>query len=131
MLTGVESPANGIRDYYDDAARQGSRTIAHMKWAERSLLDGVLQASGTCRRGTPRRAADRRERTPGPSSHAENRGGFGFWEGFESGFLINNPWLHGTRLPEPVRFDGYQSDVVCERRGRVPARHSRARGSPS
>jgi arylsulfatase A-like enzyme len=45
----------------------------------------------------------------------EFRGGFGFWEGFESGFQLNNPWLHGTRLPEPVRFEGYQSDVVCER----------------
>jgi arylsulfatase A-like enzyme len=45
----------------------------------------------------------------------EFRGGFGFWEGFESGFLLNNPWLHGTRIPSPVRFDGYQSDVVCGR----------------
>jgi len=43
------------------------------------------------------------------------RGGFGCWEGFESGFLLNDPWLHGTRLPEPVRVPGYQSDVVCAR----------------
>ena len=27
------------------------------------------------------------------------RGGFEFWEGFESGFLLNDPWLHGTKLP--------------------------------
>jgi hypothetical protein len=47
----------------------------------------------------------------------ENRGGFDFWEGFESGFLLNDPWLHGTRLPKPFRFQGYQSDVVCERAG--------------
>jgi hypothetical protein len=45
----------------------------------------------------------------------EFRGGFGFWEGFESGFLLNDPWLHGTRLPSPTRFQGYQSDVVCAR----------------
>ena len=45
------------------------------------------------------------------------RGGFEFWEGFESGFLLNDPWLHGTRLPEPVQFPGYQSDVVCARAG--------------
>jgi hypothetical protein len=45
----------------------------------------------------------------------EARGGFEFWEGFESGFLLNDPWLHGTRLPEPVRVVGYQSDVLCER----------------
>ena len=43
------------------------------------------------------------------------RGGFAFWEGFEGGFLLNDPWLHGTRLPEPTRFAGYQSDVVCRR----------------
>jgi arylsulfatase A-like enzyme len=43
------------------------------------------------------------------------RGGFDFWEGFESGFLLNNPWLHGTRLCEPTQFPGYQSDVICGR----------------
>jgi Sulfatase len=42
------------------------------------------------------------------------RGGFEFWEGFEGGFLLNDPWLHGTRLAEPERRAGYQSDVVCE-----------------
>jgi hypothetical protein len=43
------------------------------------------------------------------------RGGFTFWEGFESGFLLNDPWLHGTRLPVPVPFPGYQSDILCDR----------------
>jgi arylsulfatase A-like enzyme len=47
----------------------------------------------------------------------ERRGGFDFWEGFESGFLLNDPLLHGTRLPEPVRFSGYQSEVLAERAG--------------
>jgi len=37
------------------------------------------------------------------------------WEGFESGFLLNNPWLHGTRIEQPQKFEGYQSDVVGER----------------
>jgi arylsulfatase A-like enzyme len=45
----------------------------------------------------------------------EARGGFEFWEGFESGFLLNNPWLHGTRLAKPERFEGYQSDVLGAR----------------
>jgi arylsulfatase A-like enzyme len=48
----------------------------------------------------------------------ERRGGFDFWEGFEGGFLLNNPWLHGTEIPEPVRVEGYQSDVVCGRAAR-------------
>jgi hypothetical protein len=43
------------------------------------------------------------------------RGGFEFWEGFEGGFLLNDPWLQGTRLAEPMRLEGYQSDVVCAR----------------
>jgi arylsulfatase A-like enzyme len=43
------------------------------------------------------------------------RGGFAFWEGFEGGFQLNDPWLHGTRLPRPVQFHGYQSDVVGAR----------------
>jgi arylsulfatase A-like enzyme len=45
----------------------------------------------------------------------EDRGGFEFWEGFEGGFLLNGPWLHGTRQPEPAQFPGYQSDILCER----------------
>jgi arylsulfatase A-like enzyme len=45
----------------------------------------------------------------------EARGGFEFWEGFEGGFLLNDPWLHGTRLEQPQKFAGYQSDVLCER----------------
>jgi arylsulfatase A-like enzyme len=45
----------------------------------------------------------------------EFRGGFDFWEGFESGFLLNDPWIHGNGLPAPVRLGGYQSDVICQR----------------
>jgi arylsulfatase A-like enzyme len=45
----------------------------------------------------------------------ERRGGFEFWEGFESGFLLNDPWLHGTRLSEPRHFKGYQADVLAQR----------------
>jgi arylsulfatase A-like enzyme len=65
----------------------------------------------------------RRDRT-GPligEAHArvevppEARGGFDLWEGFESGFLVNDPWLHGTRLPEPRHFKGYQADVLLQR----------------
>jgi hypothetical protein len=43
------------------------------------------------------------------------RGGFGFWEGFEGGFLLNDPWLHGTRLAEPKHFKGYQEDILVQR----------------
>jgi arylsulfatase A-like enzyme len=45
----------------------------------------------------------------------ERRGGFELWEGFEGGFLLNDPWLHGTRLVEPRHFKGYQADVLCQR----------------
>ena len=45
----------------------------------------------------------------------ERRGGFELWEGFESGFLLNDPWLHGTRLPQPKHFKGYQADVLVQR----------------
>jgi arylsulfatase A-like enzyme len=63
---------------------------------------------------------DRQAELVGPA-HAKiivpagRRGGFEFWEGFESGFLLNDPWLHGSRLPLPTKFEGYQSDVVCDR----------------
>jgi arylsulfatase A-like enzyme len=52
----------------------------------------------------------------------EARGGFEWWEGFESGFLLNDPFLHGSRIAEPMAFPGYQSDVLCERARRWTAR---------
>lgn len=108
MLTGVPSPENGVRDYYDPLPR-GARTVAHAlrehgyatgfwgKWhlAERDRA-APLVGEAHARMIVPEAA----------------RGGFEFWEGFESGFLLNDPWLHGTRLPEPERFHGYQADVV-------------------
>jgi len=111
ILTGVECPRNGIRDYYDPLP-PGAQTVAHAMRA-RSYATAFFGKWHLSRR-------DRGASLTG-EEHARavvppgERGGFDFWEGFESGFLLNNPWLHGTRLPEPVRFDGYQSDVVCER----------------
>jgi len=44
----------------------------------------------------------------------EARGGFAHWVGFEGGFLLNEPWLHGDGIEGFSRAVGYQSDVVCE-----------------
>jgi arylsulfatase A-like enzyme len=111
LLTGIPSPGNGVRDYYDPLP-PGARTIAHRmaEGGHATAFFGKWHLSARDRR--PDLVGEAHARTVVPPTQ---RGGFGFWEGFESGFLLNNPWLHGTRLPEPVRFDGYQSDVVCER----------------
>ena len=111
MLTGVPSPENGVRGYYDPIP-PGSRTVAH-RMRELSYATAFFGKWHL----SPR---DRDARLTG-EEHArrpvapEYRGGFEFWEGFESGFLLNDPWLHGTRLAQPARFTGYQSDVVCGR----------------
>jgi arylsulfatase A-like enzyme len=111
LLTGIPSPENGLRDYYDPLPAR-TRTIAH-RLAERgyeTLFFGKWHLGSRDRRPDLVGEAHARIQIP-----QQERGGFGFWEGFESGFLLNHPWLHGTRLPEPVRFEGYQSDVLCER----------------
>lgn len=111
MLTGVPSPQNGIREYFDPLA-PGARTVAH-GMRDRAYATAFFGKWHLAER-------DRGARLTG-EDHArmvvppQARGGFDFWEGFESGFLLNNPWLHGTRIPQPTRFEGYQSDVVCER----------------
>ncbi|HVW22210.1 MAG TPA: sulfatase-like hydrolase/transferase [Opitutaceae bacterium] len=111
MLTGVRSPENGVRDYYDPLPG-GARTIAHE-------LDGKGYATAffgkwhlAGRDPAAELVGEAHARTIVPAS---SRGGFAFWEGFESGFLLNDPWLHGSRLPEPVRLPGYQADVLCDR----------------
>ena len=111
LLTGVPSPENGVRNYYD-ALPNGARTIAH----ELNEIGYRTAFLGKWHLGARDPAAalvgEAHARTVVPP---EARGGFAFWEGFESGFLLNDPWLHGTRLAEPTRFTGYQSDVVCSR----------------
>jgi arylsulfatase A-like enzyme len=107
----MPSPQNGVRDYFDPLP-SGARTIAH----ELRARGYATAFFGKWHLGTRDRAAplvgEAHAKTIVPP---EARGGFEFWEGFESGFLLNDPWLHGTRLPVPTQFPGYQSDVLCER----------------
>ena len=102
LLTGMPSPENGVANYYD-ALPVDTRTIAH-ELAERSYHTAFF---GKWHLG------ERDSRVPlVGEAHAktlippERRGGFEFWEGFESGFVLNDPWLHGSRLPEPRQFAG-------------------------
>ena len=111
LLTGIPSPGNGITDYWDPLPRN-SETIANR-----------LAAAGYRTAYFGKWHLARRDPTAAlvGEAHArqivapEDRGGFEFWEGFEGGFLLNDPWLHGTRLPVPAQFSGYQSDIVCQR----------------
>jgi arylsulfatase A-like enzyme len=111
MLTGVPSPENGVRDYFDPLPAE-ARTLAH-----------ALREQGYATAFFGKWHLGKRDPAAAlvGEAHAkiivppEARGGFEFWEGFEGGFLPNDPWLHGTRLAQPERFQGYQSDVVCAR----------------
>ena len=111
LLTGVPSPANGVRDYFDPLPTE-TRTIAHAL-GERGYATAFFGKWHLAPRDPSAPLVG--------DAHAraivapERRGGFAFWEGFESGFLLNDPWLQGTRLAEPQRFPGYQSDVVGAR----------------
>ncbi len=113
MLTGVPCPANGVRDYYDPLPAH-ARTIAHAmrEQSYRTAFFGKWHLAPR-ERNAPLVGEEHARQTVPPG----HRGGFDFWEGFESGFQLNDPWLHGTRLPEPSRFHGYQSDVVMVRAG--------------
>lgn len=111
LLTGVASPDNGVRDYFDPLPGD-ARTIAH-----------DLNEAGyhTAFFGKWHLAPKDRAVPLVGDAHArmivppDRRGGFAFWEGFEGGFRLNAPWLHGSRLPEPKQFSGYQSAVIAQR----------------
>ncbi|MDX2185479.1 MAG: sulfatase-like hydrolase/transferase [Opitutaceae bacterium] len=111
LMTGVPSPRNGVKEYYDPLPAHCLTLARRMQaFGYRTAFFGKWHLA----------ARDQKAPLVG-ESHArmivppQNRGGFDFWEGFESGFLLNDPWLHGSRLPQPVQVRGYQSDVLCER----------------
>jgi arylsulfatase A-like enzyme len=111
ILTGVPSPENGVVDYWDPLP-EDARTIAHSMAA----LGYTTAWFGKWHLAERDRSAPLLGETHARQIVPESRrGGFEFWEGFESGFLLNDPWLHGTRLPEPRQFRGYQSDVIATR----------------
>jgi arylsulfatase A-like enzyme len=114
LLTGKLSPESGVSDYWDPLPA-GARTVAH-----------ALHDRGYATAFFGKWHLAERDRTAPfvGAVHAkmivppERRGGFALWEGFEGGFLLNDPWLHGTRLPKPTHFKGYQADVLGERAAR-------------
>lgn len=111
LLTGRPSPENGVRDYFDPLPPD-SITIAHAL-GQRGYVTAFFGKwhVGPKDRDVPLVGLAHAQ-TIVP---AEQRDGFHFWEGFEGGFQLNDPWLHGTRLAEPTRIRGYQSDVLVER----------------
>jgi arylsulfatase A-like enzyme len=113
MLTGVPSPENGVKDYYDPLPTDAC-TVAHLMRDAgcRTAWFGKWHLSERDRDAPLVGEIHARQVVP-----PEARGGFDFWEGFEGGFQLNNQWLHGSRLSEPSQFFGYQSDVVMSRAG--------------
>ncbi len=111
LLTGKLCPENGVRGYWE-ALPANARTVAH-----------ALNDRGYATAWFGKWHLAERDRTAPlvGEAHAkmivppERWGGFALWEGFESGFLLNDPWLHGTRLSEPRQFKGYQADILCQR----------------
>jgi arylsulfatase A-like enzyme len=110
LLTGVLSPENGVRDYFDPLPA-GTRTVAHQlgELGYRSAFFGKWHLA---RRdpAAPLVGLEHARMIVPP----EGRGGFDHWEGFESGFQLNDPYLHGSTRPTSTQVSGYQSDVLAE-----------------
>ncbi|MBI2814244.1 MAG: sulfatase-like hydrolase/transferase [Opitutae bacterium] len=140
LLTGKLCPDNGVKGYwdalpiYDEGKRARASSLAPEKAGGQSAARSPqLQLGRTVAHALKDRGyatawfgkwhlAERDRTAPFVGeAHAkqivplERRGGFELWEGFESGFLLNDPWLHGTRLPQPKHFKGYQADILVQR----------------
>ncbi len=137
LLTGKLCPENGVKGYwdalpvYDEGKKARASSLAHEEaGGHRPALQGRTVAHALKDRGYSTawfgkwHLAERDRSAPFVGeAHAkmivppERRGGFEWWEGFESGFLLNDPWLHGTRIEMPRKFKGYQADVLSQRVG--------------
>lgn len=111
LLTGRLAPQNGVMSYWDALPKE-QKTIAHdlRERGYRTSFFGKWQLGKRDRSGPL--VGDKAANITVPS---DSRGEFELWEGFESGFLLNDPWLHGTRISQPIQFKGYQADVLVER----------------
>lgn len=110
LLTGVPSPRNGIRDYFDPLP-PSARTVAHAL-RQRGYDTGFFGKWHLAPRDPQAPlVGEVHARTIVPP---EFRGGFSCWEGFESGFLLNDPWVHGTRRLVPEQLKGYQSEGIAQ-----------------
>lgn len=110
FLTGVGCPDNGVRDYYDPLPRD-TRTWAH-RFGEagyQSAFFGKWQLYDRDPHASVVGEAHARIEVP-----RDRRGGFEFWQGFESGFLLNDGFYHGDGIGAPVKIPGYQSDVLVD-----------------
>lgn len=123
FLTGTRSPGNGICDYFDPLP-QDARTLAH-EFGEAGYETAFFGKWQLFERDPEAPVVgEEHARVIVPE---ERRGGFEYWEGFESGFLLNDPLLHGTEIAEPQRFEGYQSEVLIDRFLRFRKRRSGGR----
>lgn len=111
LLTGKLCPENGVRSYWDPLPTN-ARTVAHAL-GDRGYATAFFGKWHLAPRdhATPFVGEAHAKQLVPP----ERRGGFELWEGFEGGFLLNDPWLHGSRLAEPKHFKGYQADVLVQR----------------
>jgi arylsulfatase A-like enzyme len=112
ILTGVPSPQNGVRDYFDPLPRSAATAAHYFRAAGYAATAYIGKWHLSARERAAALVGEAHARAP---VAAEDRGGFDYWEGFESGFLLNDPWLHGTGQPDPRQFRGYQADVLVDR----------------
>ena len=111
FLTGLACPDNGVADYYDPLPPDAI-TLAH-RFGDAgydTAFFGKWQLYARDPSAPVVGEAHAKIEVP-----EDRRGGFGFWEGFESGFLLNDGYYHGSSLGAPQRIEGYQSDVVINR----------------
>jgi hypothetical protein len=111
LLTGGDAALAGVRGAFDPlpgstrtwahVLREAGYSVAHVgKW-QLGVRDPSAPLVG--------------EAHARSSVDPLHRGGFDFWWGWDGGFLINDPWVHGTGENGFRRVLGYQSDVVAER----------------
>ena len=111
ILTGRSAEEVGVMDYFDPLPAN-CRTVAHAftrvgyetAWFGKWHLGPKLKG--------PPPVGEVHGRQPIP---LDRRARFGWWEGFEGGFLNRDPWLQGSGWSEPTQVRGYQSDILVDR----------------
>lgn len=111
ILSGLLAQRSSVLDVYDPLPAHVATAAAHLGASGYATAHLGKWQLGHRDRSTPV-VGEEAARKVVPVGE---RGGFDYWWGWDGGFLIQDPWVHGNDQAVPVRLPGHQAPIVARK----------------